>query len=257
MATVSRAHLAQAVREEAGLTRRAARDLVGSLFDEMAARLVAGEQVESYGFGSFGLREKAERAGRNRRTLAEVHIAARRVAVFRATRLLKERVADSLSGGGDGRRASGVAPRAAAPWRVRSGPRPRGGSRLFPAPVVFRSPAEEGHAGPHQWLLPLLPGEHGMKAPAGLDELAALHDQGTGLPVPADQVAPPEHEALAGNGRFQRMGMAADDFVPGAESGRPTASNQRSQVGPSSSDSARARKVSAPQLVAGPFRTSA
>ena len=60
MAIVTRADLALAVHEEAGLTRRAARILVDSLFEEMAACLVAGEEVGIYGFGSFGLRDKAE-----------------------------------------------------------------------------------------------------------------------------------------------------------------------------------------------------
>ena len=105
MAIVTRAHLALAVREEAGLTRRAARILVGSLFEEMAACLVAGEEVKIYGFGSFGLRGKAVRQGRNPRTLEAAPIAARRVVVFRASKVLKRRIAESLSGDGQGRMA--------------------------------------------------------------------------------------------------------------------------------------------------------
>ena len=105
MAIVTRAHLALAVHEEAGLTRRAARILVDSLFEEMAACLVAGEEVRIYGFGSFGLRDKAERPGRNPRTREAAPIAARRVVVFRASKVLKRRIAESLSGNGQGRMA--------------------------------------------------------------------------------------------------------------------------------------------------------
>ena len=104
MAIVTRAHLAQAVREEAGLTRRAARDLVGELFEAMAARLVAGEEVNIYGFGSFVVRDKAARPGRNPRTLEAAPVTARRVVVFKASRLMKKRVAEGLSGGGNCRR---------------------------------------------------------------------------------------------------------------------------------------------------------
>jgi len=105
MAIVTRAELALAVREEAGLTRRAARILVDSLFEEMAACLVAGEEVKIYGFGSFGLRDKAERPGRNPRTREAAPIAARRVVVFRASKVLKKRIAESLSDNGRGRGA--------------------------------------------------------------------------------------------------------------------------------------------------------
>ena len=105
MAIVTRAHLTLAVREEAGLTRRAARTLVVSLFEEIAASLAAGEEVKIYGFGSFGLRSKAERPGRNPRTLEAAPIAARRVVVFRASKVLRKRIAESLSGNGQWRRA--------------------------------------------------------------------------------------------------------------------------------------------------------
>ena len=105
MAIVTRAHLALAVREEAGLTCRAARTLVDALFEEVAASLVVGEDVRIYGFGSFELRDKAERPGRNPLTLEAAPIAARRVVVFRASKVLKKRIAESLSSNGQGRRA--------------------------------------------------------------------------------------------------------------------------------------------------------
>ena len=79
--------------------------MVDILVEEIVARLVAGEEVNIYGFGSFGLRDKAERPGRNPRTLEAAAIAARRVVVFRAFRVLQKRIAESMSGDGERRRA--------------------------------------------------------------------------------------------------------------------------------------------------------
>ena len=100
MGIVTCAHLAQAVREKAGLTRTAALGLVGLLFEEMEARLAAGEEVKVYGFDSFVVRDKAARPGRNPRTLEEAAVTVRRVA-FKSPRLLKKRVAEGQRGGGD------------------------------------------------------------------------------------------------------------------------------------------------------------
>ena len=104
MATVTRTELAEAVSREVGLPQREARALVDMLTEEIAARLEAGEEVKIHGFGSFGLRVKAARTGRNPRTLEAEPVSARRVVVFRASQVLKNRIALSLSGGGDGRR---------------------------------------------------------------------------------------------------------------------------------------------------------
>ena len=102
MATVKRADLAEAVAEEAGLTHRDARKLIDAAIEEIAARLEAGEAVKISGFGSFGLRDKRGRLGRNPRTLETAPISPRRVVVFRASHVLKQRIDKGLSGGGDG-----------------------------------------------------------------------------------------------------------------------------------------------------------
>ncbi len=60
-----------------------------------------------------------------------------------------------------------------------------------------------------------------MEAPACLDEAARLHHQSAGLHVPSDQMTPTEHEAAAGNGCVQRLGVALDDFVPGVRGRTP------------------------------------
>ena len=97
MATVTRADLTEAVREEAGIPRRDAAELVDTLIEAVCARLVAGEAVRVYGFGTFDLRDKRARLGRNPRTGEEADIAPRRVVVFRPSQILKRRVADGMA----------------------------------------------------------------------------------------------------------------------------------------------------------------
>ena len=104
MATVTRADLAAAVREEAGLRKRGAAELVDALFEAIGDRLAAGEPVGISGFGAFALRDKGERVGRNPRTREEAPIVARRVVTFRASAKLKERVAAGMAGAEDGAR---------------------------------------------------------------------------------------------------------------------------------------------------------
>ena len=101
MATVTRADLAKAVGDESGLLHREARVLVDMLIEEMAARLAAGEEVKLSSFGSFKLRRKAARTGRNPKTREAAAITPRRVVTFRASQALKRRIAEGMSGGGD------------------------------------------------------------------------------------------------------------------------------------------------------------
>ena len=104
MASVTRAVLAEAISQEAGLLHREARALVDMSIEAMAARLEAGEEVKIHGFGSFGPRDKAAGTGRNPKTRQAAPIAARRVVVFQASQVLKNRIARGMSGGGNGRR---------------------------------------------------------------------------------------------------------------------------------------------------------
>ena len=101
MATVTRADLAAAVREEAGLRRRDAAELVDTLIEAICERLAAGEPVGISGFGTFELRDKRERTGRNPRTGEEAPITARRVVTFRASAKLKKRVMAGMAGGAE------------------------------------------------------------------------------------------------------------------------------------------------------------
>ena len=98
MATITRADLSEAVHREIGLTRREAARLVDTAIEAMSERLEAGETVKISGFGSFSLRDKGPRIGRNPRTGEEAVVTARRVVVFRASWILKRRVADGMAG---------------------------------------------------------------------------------------------------------------------------------------------------------------
>ena len=90
--TVTRADLAEAVYEEVGLSRNESSDLVEAVLDEIADTLVTGENVKISSFGSFSIREKGERIGRNPKTGVEVPISPRKVLVFKASHVLKDQI---------------------------------------------------------------------------------------------------------------------------------------------------------------------
>ena len=90
--TITRADLAEAVYEEVGLSRNESSDLVEAVLDEISDTLVAGENVKISSFGSFSIREKGERIGRNPKTGVEVPISPRKVLVFKASHVLKDQI---------------------------------------------------------------------------------------------------------------------------------------------------------------------
>ena len=90
MATVTRADLSEAVLREIGLSRRESAEFVASIIDAIADRLEAGEAVKISGFGTFTLRDKGERLGRNPKTGEPAPISARRVVVFKPSAVLEE-----------------------------------------------------------------------------------------------------------------------------------------------------------------------
>lgn len=90
--TVTRADLTEAVYEAVGLSRNDSADLVESVLSTISETLVSGENVKISSFGSFVLRDKGERIGRNPKTGEEVPIEARRVLVFRPSQVMKERI---------------------------------------------------------------------------------------------------------------------------------------------------------------------
>ncbi len=97
--TITRADLSEAVYQEVGLSRNESADLVESVLGEIADALTKGETVKVSSFGSFSVRQKGRRVGRNPKTGEEVPILPRRVLVFRASHVLKNRInAASRSG---------------------------------------------------------------------------------------------------------------------------------------------------------------
>jgi integration host factor subunit alpha len=98
--TMTRADLTEAVYHEVGLSRSESAQLVESVLGEISESLIDGDTVKISSFGSFSIRDKAQRVGRNLKTGEAVPILPRRVLVFRASHVLKDRINDELSHGG-------------------------------------------------------------------------------------------------------------------------------------------------------------
>ncbi|MFM2043607.1 MAG: integration host factor, alpha subunit [Pseudomonadota bacterium] len=96
--TVTRAQLSEAVYQEVGLSRNESADLVESVLDEIVEALARGDMVKISSFGSFAVRAKGQRIGRNPKTGEEVPILPRRVLVFRASHVLKDRINGRVGG---------------------------------------------------------------------------------------------------------------------------------------------------------------
>lgn len=91
--TLTRMDLAEAVFRDVGLSRHESAQIIESVLEHISSALVRGEQVKISSFGTFSVREKNERMGRNPKTGEEVPITPRRVLSFRPSHLMKERVA--------------------------------------------------------------------------------------------------------------------------------------------------------------------
>ncbi len=88
--TITRADLSEAVYQQVGLSRNESAALVETVLDEISTALAEGEAVKISSFGSFAVRQKGERLGRNPKTGEEVPILPRRVLVFRASHVLRD-----------------------------------------------------------------------------------------------------------------------------------------------------------------------
>ena len=91
--TLTRADLADVVHRKLGLSRAESASLVERVLHHMCHALSEGHNVKISGFGSFILRDKGERVGRNPKTGVEVPIAPRRVMTFRASQILRDKIA--------------------------------------------------------------------------------------------------------------------------------------------------------------------
>jgi integration host factor subunit alpha len=99
--TVTRADLAEAVYKRVGLSRTESAHLVEQVLDEISEAIVRGENVKLSSFGSFLVRSKGERIGRNPKTGKEVPILPRRVMVFKPSNILKARINNEAADGLD------------------------------------------------------------------------------------------------------------------------------------------------------------
>lgn len=95
--TLTRADLAEAVVRKIGLPRNESQELVELVLGEISTTLANGEGVKLSSFGSFGVRSKGQRIGRNPKTGEEVPITPRRVLVFRASNIMKSKINGGLS----------------------------------------------------------------------------------------------------------------------------------------------------------------
>ena len=95
--TLTRADLAEAVFQKVGLPRNESAEIVELVLREIVSSLERGQTVKLSSFGSFGIRDKGQRIGRNPKTGQEVPITPRRVLVFRASNIMKQRINDALS----------------------------------------------------------------------------------------------------------------------------------------------------------------
>ncbi|HYI82495.1 MAG TPA: integration host factor subunit alpha [Acetobacteraceae bacterium] len=92
METLTRAHLAEAIYAQVGLSRNESSALLETVLSRMAGALAAGESVKISAFGTFLVRQKGQRIGRNPKTGVEVPILPRRVLSFRSSQVLKARI---------------------------------------------------------------------------------------------------------------------------------------------------------------------
>ena len=90
--TITRAQLGEAVYQEVGLSRNESADLLETVLNEISGALAKGETVKISSFGSFSVRQKGQRVGRNPKTGEEVPILPRKVLVFRPSQVLKSRI---------------------------------------------------------------------------------------------------------------------------------------------------------------------
>jgi integration host factor subunit alpha len=100
--TITRADLSESVFQEVGLSRNESSDLVETILAEVVEALARGESVKISSFGSFTVRDKGQRVGRNPKTGQEVPILPRRVLVFRASNVLKSLINGAADENGKG-----------------------------------------------------------------------------------------------------------------------------------------------------------
>lgn len=90
MKTITRADVAEAIYEEIGLSRKDSSDILDMVLDEIVKELSNGNEVKLSSFGTFSLRDKKARAGRNPKTGIEAEISSRRVISFKPSQTMRK-----------------------------------------------------------------------------------------------------------------------------------------------------------------------
>ncbi len=90
MKTITRADVAETIYEEIGLSRKDSNDILDMILDEMTQELVKGNDVKLSSFGTFALRSKNARSGRNPKTGVEAVISPRRVISFKPSQTMRK-----------------------------------------------------------------------------------------------------------------------------------------------------------------------
>lgn len=90
MKTITRADVAETIYEEIGLSRKDSTDILDMILDEIVQELTAGKDVKLSSFGTFSLRDKKARAGRNPKTGVEAVISSRRVISFKPSQTMRK-----------------------------------------------------------------------------------------------------------------------------------------------------------------------
>ena len=98
---MTRAHLAERIYAQVGLSRNESADLLEGVLERVSSVLESGESVKISGFGTFSVRQKGRRIGRNPKTGVEVPILPRRVLVFRPSQVLKAQINGQAAPEGD------------------------------------------------------------------------------------------------------------------------------------------------------------
>lgn len=92
MKTITRADVAETIYEEIGLSRKDSNDILDMILDEIVKELSAGNDVKLSSFGTFSLRDKKERSGRNPKTGVEAVISSRRVISFKPSQTMRKQI---------------------------------------------------------------------------------------------------------------------------------------------------------------------
>ena len=90
---MNKTELIAAVAEKAGMSKKDSDKAVNAVFESITAALTEGDKVQLVGFGTFEVKERAARTGRNPRTKEEIEIPASKLPVFKAGKALKDAVA--------------------------------------------------------------------------------------------------------------------------------------------------------------------